>query len=100
MSDQREEIQAAMKSCHESLALAAPELVMFHLGNLAQRVAGIASKPSREDAVAAWLKERRDACLRGSVGRMTIDNLLNDYRLHADVGAPLSEHVVDGGGEE
>lgn len=51
-------------------------------------------QPRRDDAVAAWLKSRRDEYTRNEVddvnGWFVLDNLLDDYRLHADTGAPLS----------
>lgn len=53
--------------------------------------------PHREDAVATWIKRKRDGWERGDNEWRLIDWLLDDYRLHADTGAPLSEDVVEGG---
>lgn len=46
--------------------------------------------PRRDDAVAAWLKSKRDEYEPGDPGYFTLDGVLDDYRLHADTGAPLS----------
>jgi hypothetical protein len=56
------------------------------------------SGPRRDDAVAVWLKRKRDTFERetGVDTKVTmaiylmLDGLLDDYRLHADIGAPLS----------
>ncbi len=59
-------------------------------------------KPRRGDEVAEWLKRKRDEVpqpiYRGatSLVRVAIDELLDDYRLHADTGIPLSETVHEG----
>lgn len=54
--------------------------------------------PSRDDVVAAWLKQERDQALElGYESRAAvIDELLDDYRLHADTGTPLLQHACDG----
>lgn len=55
--------------------------------------------PSRDDDVAAWIKARRDEH-EDRYGRYpewyAIDALLDQYRLHADTGTPLGEHVCEG----
>lgn len=54
--------------------------------------------PCRGDAVATWLKRRRDE-LDGQAGGdltamwMALDSVLGDYRNHADTGTPLTEDV-------
>lgn len=56
--------------------------------------------PRRDDHVAAWIKRARDARADGPSPRwdyLALDYLLDDYRLHADTGTPLDEHVCDGG---
>ncbi|MHA6764739.1 hypothetical protein [Streptacidiphilus sp. PAMC 29251] len=61
--------------------------------------------PRRGDSVEAWLKAQRDEYMQGGITANAIDNLLDDYRLHADMGTPLGEHVCEqhcdcgGGGE-
>jgi hypothetical protein len=69
-------------------------------------------QPRRDDEVAAWLKAKRNEWYVSSQYRLTpsearartiytaIDDLLDDYRLHADTGTPLNEHVSDGGHED
>jgi hypothetical protein len=54
--------------------------------------------PKRGDACEAWLKSQRDALLYGCIGDETyqlLDELLEDYRRHADLKMPLSETVYD-----
>ncbi len=55
--------------------------------------------PARGDAVEAWLKGQRDALADG-YGRLpawyALDDLLDDYRLHADTGTPLGRHACAG----
>lgn len=55
--------------------------------------------PARGDHVEAWLKARRDEHTDGYTRDPdweTLDHLLDDYRLHADTGTPLVEHVCEG----
>jgi sRNA-binding carbon storage regulator CsrA len=53
------------------------------------------SGPRRDDAVAAWLKRRRDEWYEPNTGGWHhIDALLDDYRDHADEGTPLAEEVA------
>lgn len=56
-------------------------------------------KPHRDDDVAVWLKRRRDYYDYGSPEWRTLDETLDDYRLHADVGQPLFVEVHEGGVE-
>jgi hypothetical protein len=55
--------------------------------------------PARGDAVEAWLKARRDEYLN-AYGRTpewyALDAVLDAYRLHADTGTPLREHLCEG----
>lgn len=54
--------------------------------------------PRRDDQVAAWIKRRRDAYdQQHDVQWDVLDELLDDYRLHADAGVPLDQHVCEGG---
>lgn len=58
----------------------------------------------RDDPVAAWLKERRDALIspaetpsRFLIGWWyAIDHLLDEYRLRADYGLTLDEELPEG----
>lgn len=49
--------------------------------------------PCRNDAVAAWLKRSRDTHDRDDAQWWVIDQLLDDYRTHADYGTPLDREV-------
>lgn len=54
--------------------------------------------PARGDDVEAWLKGQRDAHSdRYGVtpAWYVLDDVLNAYRLHADTGTPLDQHVCD-----
>lgn len=66
------------------------------LGLTAEAAARI---PARGDAVEEWLKAQRDQ-MEDRFGRLpawyTLDDLLDTYRLHADTGIPLGEHVCEG----
>lgn len=44
---------------------------------------------ARPDAVEAWIKAARDEYDEADPGHYALDQLLDDYRLHADTGAPL-----------
>ncbi|MFE9432383.1 hypothetical protein ACFYNA_15495 [Streptomyces sp. NPDC006640] len=50
----------------------------------------------RGDAVEAWLKAQRDAAADHPEAYQAADGLLDVYRLHADTGTPLGEHVCEG----
>lgn len=55
--------------------------------------------PARGDAVEAWLRAARDVHSdRYGVtpAWFVLDDLLDLYRLHADTGTPLTEHVCQG----
>lgn len=53
--------------------------------------------PRRGDAVEAWLKARRDEYREQTDDWFLIDEVLDQYRLHADTGTPLGQHVCEGG---
>jgi hypothetical protein len=56
-------------------------------------------QPRRGDDVEQWLKAQRDA-QADQYGRTpawyTLDDLLDAYRLHADTGTRLDQHVCEG----
>lgn len=58
------------------------------------------TRPRRGDQFEAWLKAQRDAFGWQGANRRDMfdafDNLLDLYRLHADTGTPLGEHVCEG----
>lgn len=56
-------------------------------------------QPRRGDHIEAWLKTQRDLhrdAQGPTCGWQHLDDLLDDYRLHADTGTPLSDHVCEG----
>jgi hypothetical protein len=48
-------------------------------------------RPTRGSDVEAWIKADRDRRPRTSPAYVTLDRLLDDYRLRADVGALLTD---------
>lgn len=56
-------------------------------------------RPKRDDDVAAWIKRMRNEHLPtvDHAPWETLDNLLDDYRLHADTGTRLDETAMDEG---
>jgi hypothetical protein len=55
------------------------------------------TQPRRGDAFEAWLKAQRDEYeVRSSPQWIALDEVLDTYRLHADTGTPLGEHVCEG----
>lgn len=57
-------------------------------------------RPDRNSDVAAWIRSHRDRNINGyklyDTGRYdALDDLLDDYRLHADTGTPLSEEAQE-----
>lgn len=52
----------------------------------------------RGDAVAAWLKTKRDEYQKHATSWYALDSLLDDYRRHADCGTPLSEETPESSG--
>lgn len=53
--------------------------------------------PRRGDHVEQWLKAQRDAASDYPTQWEAADGLLDLYRLHADAGTPLDQHVCEGG---
>jgi hypothetical protein len=54
--------------------------------------------PRRGDAVAEWIKAKRDKHPQQTQQWTVLDDLLDTYRLHADCGVPLDQPTpVDGG---
>ena len=61
--------------------------------------------PMRGDKFEAWIKWWRDQHITDEVGPRhpawtAIDAMLDDYRMHADTGTPLSEEVEEPGGTD
>lgn len=59
-----------------------------------------AVQPRRGDVFEQWLKARRDEYGWEGANRRdlwdVLDDVLDLYRLHADTGTPLGEHVCEG----
>lgn len=54
--------------------------------------------PRRGDHVEAWLKAQRDTYDRDHDRQWSaLDDLLDEYRLHADTRTPLHEHCCEAG---
>lgn len=51
--------------------------------------------PVRGDAVEAWIKARRDQHISHSQGWLLLDEMLDEYRLKADLGGSLGEDPHD-----
>lgn len=56
--------------------------------------------PRRGDEVEAWIKRRRDEFDHVSTGWIIHDEMLDDYREHADTGTPLDQEVQGPNGDE
>ena len=86
--------------------LAGPEAVhpvAAHIRHLLDTPAAEAPEPAtqdearRGDAFEAWLKAQRDEYeVRSSPQWAALNEVLDTYRLHADTGTPLGEHVCEG----
>jgi len=57
---------------------------------------GQTTQARRGDQFEAWLKAQRDEHPRPSHAWVMVDCVLDTYRLYADTGTPLSEHVCEG----
>lgn len=54
-------------------------------------------QPRRGDQIEQWLKAHRDRREERDGVWWYLDEMLDDYRLHADTGTPLDQHVCEGG---
>lgn len=52
--------------------------------------------PVRGDHIDQWLRAQRDKYQSCDSQWDVIDTVLDHYRLHADTGTPLDEHVCEG----
>lgn len=54
--------------------------------------------PRRGDQFEQWLKAQRDEYEQTTSAQWrALDEVLDTYRLHADTGTPLDQHVCEGG---
>lgn len=51
--------------------------------------------PWRGSDVEKWIKQFRDAYTPGMPPWIALDDLLDDYRLHSDLGTPLDQPVEE-----
>ncbi|MFE0794710.1 hypothetical protein [Streptomyces mutabilis] len=69
------------------------------LRRMADETATTETQARRGDAFEAWLKQQRDDCASDRANDPAtydaLDDLLDLYRLHADTGTPLGEHVCE-----
>jgi hypothetical protein len=63
---------------------------------LAAETPGPETQARRGDKFEQWLKAQRDAAADYPEAHQATDGLLDLYRLHADTGTPLGEHVCEG----
>ncbi|WP_432185442.1 hypothetical protein [Streptomyces tendae] len=76
-------------------AEAANERLRAVLRRVADETAATETQARRGDQFEAWLKTQRDACFGHASSWAAVDGLLDQYRLHADTGTPLGEHVCE-----
>lgn len=75
----------------------AAEAIGIVLRRLAAETPGPETQARRGDGFEQWLKAQRDEYeVRSSPQWATLDEVLDTYRLHADTGTPLGEHVCEG----
>lgn len=69
-------------------------LASLSLGHIDQSELLVTHQPKRGDEVEAWIKSKRDDWEDASeLVYGALDDLLDEYRLHADTGIPLTEEV-------
>ncbi|MFI8439975.1 hypothetical protein ACIGKG_05065 [Streptomyces rochei] len=71
------------------------ELIARDVRRMADETATTETQARRGDAFEAWLKAQRDDHPRSSHAWFMVDCVLDRYRLHADTGTPLGEHVCE-----
>lgn len=91
--DVHERLMGHAEGDHE---LCAPDCGEPWMRRMADETATTETQARRGDAFAAWLKAQRDACFGHASSWAAVDGLLDQYRLHADTGTPLGEHVCEG----
>jgi hypothetical protein len=76
-----------------------PKLIRNILDRAARTTTPAVPLPRRGDHIEAWLKAQRDEYgwlgTNDQVRWNVLDQALDDYRLHADTGTPLHEHVCE-----
>ena len=64
------------------------------MGSDTPRLPGDTHQPQRGSDVEAYIKRWRDLAKPHSMIWYALDNMLDDYRLHADTGTPLTREVL------
>ena len=80
---------------HELPADDASRMAAVPAGSADAGHSGGETQPRRGDQFESWLKAQRDLCFDYPSAWGSVDGLLDRYRLHADTGTPLGEHVCE-----
>ncbi|QKW31467.1 hypothetical protein HUT11_35480 (plasmid) [Streptomyces seoulensis] len=86
----------AVGPCQQCSARTTVAIRLRRLADEAQQSERVAYRPQRGDEFERWLKAQRDSCFGHASSWAAVDGLLDRYRLHADTGTPLGEHVCEG----
>ncbi|WP_045563013.1 hypothetical protein [Streptomyces sp. FxanaA7] len=90
-------VEAMNEACDQKPceACTTREDVASELRRVAAETPPAETTPRRGDAFEQWLKAQRDLCLGHATSWGAVDGLLDQYRLHADMGVPLDGHVCE-----
>ncbi|MFJ9771188.1 hypothetical protein ACIRVF_08085 [Kitasatospora sp. NPDC101157] len=78
----------------------ADELIDRHQHALKAAYREKLSRPARGDQVEQWLKAKRDRTPARTLAYDLLEDLLDEYRLHADTGTPLDQHACENGNRD
>jgi hypothetical protein len=84
------------RSCQHSCPCPTVQVLDGDLRRMADEAQQPETQARRGDGFEAWLKAQRDAAADYPEAHQAADGLLDLYRLHADTGTPLGEHVCEG----
>ncbi|WP_405558927.1 hypothetical protein OHV08_33875 [Streptomyces canus] len=85
--------EGAWTACHCDVA----DDVLRRLADEAQQQPETQARPARGDQFETWLKAQRDEYHQTTGPQwIALDEVLDTYRLHADMGVPLDGHVCEG----
>jgi hypothetical protein len=102
LADVERAIRAATRSCGYKAEDGCDfcngvDAALDQVRRMADETATQTPQPRRGDAFEQWLKARRDEWApEGCQPWQILDQTLEEYRLHADTGTPLGEHVCEG----
>ncbi|MFE0207033.1 hypothetical protein [Streptomyces sp. NPDC058985] len=98
----REAADAVLQASHGEPLRDAYSAYMRAVGllrRMADETAATETQPRRGDQFETWLKQQRDDYASDRANDPAtydvLDDLLDQYRLHADTGTPLGEHVCE-----